>query len=130
MNGYYLPVHIFDSSSKTYRPDSVVTLATPDPCQGCEVWICLTEIDEDSTADTTHQKLLDLVNAAGYRALDSKSVVDATLSDNDFLGYARILYHTPLLDTVYDVRGKDLLDSYHYQIHISKELMSESFGNN
>lgn len=118
MNGYFLPTHTFDSSAMIYAPDTEM-LSTTDECQGCEVWICLTEMDEDSTEEATHQKLVDHINALGYRALDTRSIVSDALQDNDFLGYARIPYFTKALPSTYEITGQDLLDKYAYKIVIN-----------
>ena len=123
VNGYHLPAHTFDSTSTVYLPDSV-TLGSKDECETCEVWICLTEMDEDSTEELTHQKILDFVNTNGYRALDSKAAVDKVLKDNDFLGYVRIAHITANLSTEYQIIGQDLLDRYHYKISISRSVSS------
>lgn len=116
-NGYSLPLHVFDNTAMLYTPDSV-TLSTDVRCQNCEVWICLTELDEDNSDSTTHEKLLTLINSLGYRALDSKAIVDDTIADNDFLGYARVPYFTKKLPTSYIISGQDLLDRYAYKVTI------------
>lgn len=117
-NGYSLPLYVFDSIQSVYSPDSIA-LNSDVQCQNCEVWICLTEIDEDNTDSTTHEKLLGLVNSLGYRALDNKAIVDDIIKDNDFLGYVRIPYFSKKLPTTYTVSGQDLLDKYSYKVTIS-----------
>ena len=116
-NGYHLPIHIFDSTSKTFFPKSD-TFITAKLHTENEIWICLTEIDEDSSEDSTHRTLLQLINSKGYNALDSKSTVDAEIHDNDFLGYIRLPVFASKLQTEYIIQGQDLFDKYKYELII------------
>ncbi len=126
-NGFSLPLQVFDSSRTLYVPDSIM-LNTDVTCQDCEVWICLTEIDDDHSDSATHTRLLELVNTLGYRALDSKTVVDEAFRteslDNDFLGYVRIPYFVKYIPTSYILTGQDLLDEYAYKVTISSTAFS------
>jgi hypothetical protein len=121
MNGYSLPLLIFDSSRMEYSRIKDATLGADFACPTCEVWICLTEMDDEGTAFDTNEKLIDYINAKGYKALESKAAVDAVLKDNDFLGFARIPYNQPKIPSVYTIKGNDLLDKYEYQLTISTE---------
>ena len=117
-NGYHLPIHVFDSLNNIYLP-AADTLATNQMCDTCEVWICLTEIDEDGSEDSTHNTLVALANSIGYYGLDTKAIVDDAIKDNDFLGYARIPYFQRKLPIKYIIKGQDLLDKYLYEVLIS-----------
>lgn len=121
VNGYSLPLLIFDSSRMEYSRIKDATLGTDFACPNCEVWICLTEMDDDGTAFDTNEKLIDFINAKGYKALESKAAVDAVLKDNDFLGFARIPYYLTKIPSTYTIKGNDLLDKYEYQLTISTE---------
>ncbi|PCJ64562.1 MAG: hypothetical protein COA58_12550 [Bacteroidetes bacterium] len=123
-NGYYLPTQIFDSTNRIYLPDTD-ELTADDGCNNCEVWICLTEIDEDGSEDSTHNTLVSLANSIGQYALESKPIVDDAIKDNDFLGFARIPYFVKKLPTEYTITGHDLLDSYTYKV-IIEPLSRES----
>ncbi|MDB9881956.1 hypothetical protein OAD66_02365 [Bacteroidia bacterium] len=118
-NGYNLPTLIFDSSAML-QSITDVQLRTTDECSNCEVWICLTEIDDDNSEDRTNNKLLNHINTNGYQSLDSKADLDALITDNDFLGVVKIPYFTNRLDTNYTIKGFDLLDKYEYKIKISR----------
>ncbi|MGB1037178.1 MAG: hypothetical protein ACPGYY_00935 [Bacteroidia bacterium] len=117
-NGYYLDQIVFDSLHQTEYFDDI-DLSTKGPCDHCEVWICLTEIDDDNSEDSTHNKLLSLINEKGYNALESKSKVDAIIKDNDFLGYIKVPYYVENIDTNFYISGSDLLDKYTYRVKIS-----------
>jgi hypothetical protein len=119
-NGYHLPIHVFDSANTIFIPEAD-TLATDQFCTKCEVWICLTEIDEDGSEDSTHNTLVGLANSIGYYALDTKSIVDDAIKDNDFLGFARIPYFTKKLSKEYTISGQDLLDKYAYKVTITNK---------
>lgn len=118
-NGYNLPTLIFDSSDMV-QSIADVQLSTTEKCSSCEVWICLTEIDDDNSEDSTNNKLLTHINTNGYQSLDSKVEVDALIKDNDFLGVVKIPYFINRLDTNYTIKGVDLLDKYEYKIKISR----------
>jgi|TARA_B110000967_G_C18748018_1_gene491276 hypothetical protein len=117
-NGYRLETMEFDSAHSNYTLDSV-ELSTDFDCQDCTAFICLTEIDTDGSEDSTHAALERLLNTVGYKALDTKSMVDTALPDNDFLGVIKLPYFVPEMGTEYRIEGKDLLDSYAYDIKIS-----------
>ena len=117
-NGYRLETMVFDSAHSNYKLDSV-ELSTDFDCQGCTAFICLTEIDTDGSEDSTQTALEQLLNTIGYKALDTKSIVAAALPDNDFLGVIKLPYFVPEMGTEYRIEGKDLLDSYAYDIKIS-----------
>jgi hypothetical protein len=117
-NGYSLETLVFDSTHLTHAFDSI-ELSTDFECNDCAVFVCLTEIDTDGSEDSTQLVLERLLNTIGYMGLDTKSIVDASLPDNDFLGVIKLPYFVPKLTTEYRIQGKDLLDSYAYTIHIS-----------
>lgn len=117
-NGYHLDQMVFDSIHSTQHFENI-DLSTQTACDQCEVWICLTEIDEDKSEDTTHNRLLSHLNNLGHDALESKSKVDALIKDNDFLGYIKVPYFTSDINHNYLINGSDLLDKYAYEVKIS-----------
>ena len=117
-NGYRLETMVFDSIHITYALDSIA-LSTDFKCDDCAAFICLTEIDTEGSEDSTQAVLERLLNTLGYMGLDTKSIVDSYLPDNDFLGVIKLHYFVPNLKTVYRIRGKDLLDTYAYTITIN-----------
>jgi hypothetical protein len=126
VNGYSLPLLVFDSSRMAYSGIKDAPLGADFACPTCEVWICLTEMDDDGTEFDTNDKLIAFVNARGYKALESKALVDSVMKDNDFLGFARIPYYLPKIPTTYTIKGNDLLDKYEYQLTISTEKWEEN----
>lgn len=117
-NGYRLETIVFDSAHSSYTLDSV-ELSTDFDCHDCAAFICLTEMDTDDSEDSTQAALKRLLNTIGYMGLDTKSIVDSYLAGNDFLGVLKLPYFIPELATEYRIRGKDLIDSYVYDITIS-----------
>jgi hypothetical protein len=117
-NGYYLETLVFDSLHTSHNLDSV-ELSTEFECMDCAVFICLTEIDTDGSEDSTQLILGNLLNSIGYFGLDTKSIVDAALPDNDFLGVVKLPYFVHKLKDTYTIAGKDLLDPYSYTLKIS-----------
>lgn len=120
VNGYSLPLLVFDSSRMEY-PIRDAFLNSDADCSTCEVWICLLEMDDEITTHDANDLLIAFVNSKGYKALESKAVVDSVMKDNDFLGFARIPYYLPKIPTTYTIKGNDLLDKYEYQLTISTE---------
>ena len=119
-NGYHLEPMVFDKEQSSYSIDSV-DLSTEFDCDDCVVFICLTEIDTDGSEDSTHLALENLLNTIGYMGLDSKSIVDAALPDNDFLGVVKLPYFEKKMATEFTISGKDLLDKYAYQLLVSNK---------
>lgn len=120
VNGYSLPLLVFDSTRMEY-PIRDAFLDSDADCSTCEVWICLMEMDDEITTHDANDLLIAFVNSNGYKALESKAVVDSVMKDNDFLGFARIPYYLPKIPSTYAIKGNDLLDKYEYQLTISTE---------
>ena len=55
-----------------------------------EVYICLTEIDDDAKIVKTQDQLKEYLKYKKELAFISNTVIDAMIMDNDFLGYVQV----------------------------------------